>query len=85
MEKGQCERYQAMRRSVLKANKRPGLRRAFLVEYFRSKRCLEISALFGCHLFRFAFLTHQFQFALGGFDLRRHFLLYTRCRFFQFR
>ncbi len=28
-----------------------------------------LSRLLRCHLFGFAFLAHQFQFALGGFDL----------------
>jgi diguanylate cyclase (GGDEF)-like protein len=43
------------------------------------------SELLGRHLFGFAFLAHQLQFALGGFDLGRHFLLHARCRFFQLR
>jgi len=41
--------------------------------------------LLGCHLFRFAFLAHKLQFALGGFDLGGDFLLYAGCRFFELR
>ena len=41
--------------------------------------------LLGGHLFGFAFLAHEFQFALGGFDLGRDFLLYPGCRFLQLR
>ena len=43
------------------------------------------SSLLGCHLFGFAFLAHDFQFALGGFDLGRHFLLNAGCRFLKLR
>ena len=39
--------------------------------------------LLGSHLFRFAFLAHKLEFALGGFDFGRNFLLYAGCRFFQ--
>ena len=41
------------------------------------------SRLLGCHLFGFAFLAHEFQFALGGFDLCRNLLLNASCRFFE--
>jgi hypothetical protein len=41
--------------------------------------------LLGGHLFGFAFLAHQLQFALGGFDLGRDFLLHAGRRFFQLR
>jgi len=41
--------------------------------------------LFGRHLFGFAFLAHELQFALSRFDLGGHFLLHARCRLFEFR
>jgi hypothetical protein len=41
--------------------------------------------LLRCHLFGFAFLAHELQFALGSFDLCRDFLLNAGCRFFQLR
>jgi len=41
--------------------------------------------LLGGHLLGFAFLAHELQFALCGFDLGRDFLLHTGCRFFQLR
>src|ERR1035438_10166035 len=59
--------------------KRPGLRRAS----DSSKKLPPI--LLGSHLFRFAFLAHELQFALGRFNLGRNFLLHASCRFFQFR
>ena len=37
------------------------------------------------HLLGFAFLPHQFQLALGGFDLGMHFLLHASRGLFELR
>ncbi len=42
-------------------------------------------ALFRRHLLGFAFLPHQFQLALGSFDLGMHFLLHASRRLFELR
>src|SRR5271168_2220860 len=40
--------------------------------------------LLGCHFFGFAFLPHEFQFALGFFEGGRDFLLHAGSGFFEF-
>src|SRR6201993_4681266 len=41
-------------------------------------------SLLGCHFFGFAFLPHEFQFALGFFEGGRDFLLHAGCGLFEF-
>jgi hypothetical protein len=64
-----------------KQTQRPGLRRAF---GFRRETLEGLPELFGSHLFGFAFLAHEFEFAFGGFDLCVDFLLDAGRCFFQF-
>jgi hypothetical protein len=47
-------------------------------------RLLQVNELLGCHFLGFAFLPHQFQFALGFLEGCGDFLLYLGSRFFKF-
>jgi hypothetical protein len=48
-------------------------------------RCLDGRVLLGGHFFGFALLAHEFEFALGGFELGVDFLLDAGCRLFELR
>ena len=47
--------------------------------------CFADACLFRRHLLGLAFLPHQFQLALGGFDLGMHFLLHASRGLFELR
>jgi hypothetical protein len=65
---------------------RPGCKPGLAVGFAPKARLPERPVLFGRgHLFGFAFLAHQLQFALGFFVGLSYFLLYALGRFFELR